>query len=97
MKFGELIDQTIVEFRLSAKELAKAAGMTEGALSEFRKGKRAINSDTLENLLAALPEQAHQYLFCNYFVSDKDDKAIGMLLYAVSLKMQGVPELRLTA
>jgi DNA-binding Xre family transcriptional regulator len=97
MKFCELIDKTIVEFRLSAKELAQTAGMTEAALSEFRNGKRAIKSDTLEKLIAALPDQAHQYLFCNYFISDKDDKAIGMLLYAVSMKMQGVPELRLTA
>jgi DNA-binding Xre family transcriptional regulator len=104
MKFCELIDKTITEFRLSARELAQSAGMTEAALSEFRRGKRVIKSDTLENLIAALPDQARQYLFCTHLISDKDDRAIGVLLYAIGIKMQGTsvqmkeePELKLTA
>jgi DNA-binding Xre family transcriptional regulator len=97
MKFCELIDKTIIEFRLNAGELAAAAGMTAAALSEFRHGRREIKSDTLDNLIAALPDHARQYLFCNHLISDEDDKAIGTLLYAISLKMQGVPQLGLTA
>jgi transcriptional regulator with XRE-family HTH domain len=97
MKFCEIINTTIEKFHLNAKDLAEKAGMTPAALSEFRNGKRAIKSDTLENLIAALPEDAKQFLFCNYLISDKDDKAIGTLLYAISLKMQGAPDLQLSA
>jgi transcriptional regulator with XRE-family HTH domain len=97
MKFCELIDATIIKFSLNAGELADRAGMTRAALSEFRNGKRTIKSDTLENLIGALPEDAKQFLFCNYFISDKDDKAIGTLLYAISIKMQGASELQLSA
>jgi DNA-binding Xre family transcriptional regulator len=88
MKFCEAVDRTISEFNLVAKELAQQADLTSAQLSEFRHGKRDIHARALERLIAALPSQAQQYLFFECLLSEMDDKAIGTLLYAISLKMR---------
>ncbi|MBW4523341.1 MAG: helix-turn-helix domain-containing protein [Scytolyngbya sp. HA4215-MV1] len=90
MKFCEAMDQTILEFHLSAKDLASAAGLTQAQLSEFRRGKRELHTDGLERLIAALPLQARHYLFFNHLIAECDEQTIGTLLYAISLKMRGV-------
>ncbi|MGI0488579.1 helix-turn-helix domain-containing protein [Pantanalinema rosaneae CENA516] len=89
MKFCEAVDQTFVEFKLTNREIAQKSGLTEAQLSEFRRGKREIHTDRLERLIAALPTQAQQFLFFNCLLPQMDDRAIGTLLYAISLKMRG--------
>jgi DNA-binding Xre family transcriptional regulator len=89
MKICEAVDRTILEFKLSAKDLAEAAEMTQAQLSAFRRGRREIHTNVLERLLAALPVQAQQYLLFNCLLDNMDEKAIGTLLYAISLRMRG--------
>jgi predicted transcriptional regulator len=87
MKFSDAINQAFVEFNLSAKEIAARSGLTESQLSRFRNG-RDIRSDNLERLIEALPEQAKEFLFFKCFVNQMSDRAIGTLLYTISLRMR---------
>lgn len=101
MRTYEAFDLTVKQFNLKAKELAAQSGVSESSISRYRKGEQSLSTDALDNLMAALPHQARQYMVFNHLLSDLDEQAIGTLLYAISLKMRGVvgtPEMeRLTA
>lgn len=96
MKICEAVDLTFVEFKITNREIAQKSGLTDAQISEFRRGKREIHTDRLERLISALPPHAQQFLFFNCLLPEMDDKAIGTLLYAISLKMRGnMPSLEL--
>ncbi|MDX2242368.1 MAG: helix-turn-helix transcriptional regulator [Leptolyngbyaceae cyanobacterium bins.302] len=101
MRTYEAFDLTVKHFNIRAKDLAAQSGVNESSISRYRKGEQSLSTDALDNLLAALPEQARQYMVFNHLLSDLDEQAIGTLLYAISLKLRGVvnpPEMeRLTA
>lgn len=84
MKFSEAFNQTLVEFNLSAKDIAQEAGIREATLSEYRNGKRQIHTDNLERLIQALPPDAKQYLFCKILIGEMDQGGIATLLNAIA-------------
>jgi len=99
MRTYEAFDLTLKHFKLSAKDLSAQSGVSESSISRYRRGDQSLSTDALDSILAVLPEQARQYMVFNHLLSDLDERAIGTLLYAISVKMRGLtPELeRLTA
>ena len=87
MKFCEALNTTITEFNLSAKALARASGVREATISEFRRGRREIHTDNLEKLIAALPKEAKQFLFCRILMGEMDSQGMATLLNAVATKL----------
>jgi len=51
-------DQTLDIYRISAKNLSKLTGITEGHISEFRRGKRDVSTKVLFRLLDAMEDLA---------------------------------------
>lgn len=88
MKFSDAFDDTIRHFQITAKELSARSGVAESSISRFRRGEREIQSDSLERLIAALPQDAQQYLFCQIFVGVMDRRGIAMLLGAISKHLE---------
>ncbi|WP_414623821.1 helix-turn-helix domain-containing protein [Calothrix sp. CCY 0018] len=63
MNFNQAFDMTLKRFEISAKQLAKQSGVTPQSISEFRRGKKSIQTDSLERLLEFLPIEAKVYFF----------------------------------
>lgn len=63
MKFSEAIDRTLDTYSISAKWLSEQSGVSQQMISQFRKGKQRVYSDSLEAIITALPFDAKQYLF----------------------------------
>lgn len=54
-------DATLKEFDIKGLHLAKEAEVSTGAISNFRNDVNAITTDSLEKLLAALPDEAFAF------------------------------------
>jgi transcriptional regulator with XRE-family HTH domain len=73
--FSEALDETLNSFKISSRELAVKSGLREATISQFRQGKRAIPSDSLEKIIKALSPEASNYMFftvINISVSDEE-------------------------
>ncbi|MEM7555207.1 MAG: helix-turn-helix transcriptional regulator [Cyanobacteria bacterium P01_A01_bin.84] len=63
MNFNQAFDTTLKEFKINAKQLAEKSGITPQSISDFRRGKKNIQTDSLEKLLEFLPIEARIYFF----------------------------------
>jgi transcriptional regulator with XRE-family HTH domain len=97
VRICEAFKQTLSHFNLSQRQIAVEAGFREQALSRWLSGKQQINDDTLENLIAALPNSARQYFFLNHMIGSMDEAAFGELLLVISQKMQDMAQEKLSA
>jgi transcriptional regulator with XRE-family HTH domain len=88
MGFSDAFDQTLTEFKIKGKEMAALSGLSEAAISEFRRGEREIKSGSLEKLFSALPNDAKQYLFFKILVGEMDQKGIATLLSAIAYHLR---------
>ena len=88
MKFCEAFNATLEEFRLSAKEISATSGVREATISEFRRGRREIQTDSLERLIGALPTDAKQYLFLKVLIGEMDARGMASLLNAVAYRLR---------
>ena len=61
MNFGLAFNETIKKYGLKGSAIAEAAEVSASMVSRFRSGK-AINTDSLEKLLAILEEEPLRYL-----------------------------------
>lgn len=55
---NQLLDKTIQQYGIVAKQLASQAGISENHLSEFRRGKGDITTGILGRLIEAMDELA---------------------------------------
>jgi transcriptional regulator with XRE-family HTH domain len=88
MNFSDSFDETLKQFKLTAKDLAGKSGVAESSISRFRRGEREIQSDSLERLISALPQDAKQYLFCKLLIGELDRRGIATLLSAIAHHMR---------
>jgi transcriptional regulator with XRE-family HTH domain len=79
---------TLKEFKIDGQSLSKASGVREATISEFRHGRRAIKTDSLQKLLAAMPLEAQQFYFLNCFGLGMDEKSIPTLLFVIANKIR---------
>jgi hypothetical protein len=63
MKFYEALNQTLEECGVSARWLSEKSGVSEQMVSNYRRGKQRVYSDSLEAMIAALPKETQRYLF----------------------------------
>jgi len=63
VNFSEALDKALERYGISAKWLSEQSGVSQQMISQFRNGKQRIYSDSLEKLLAALPNEVKDYFF----------------------------------
>lgn len=63
MKFHEALNQTLKEHGISANWLSDKSGVSIQMISNYRRGKQRVYSDSLEAMIAALPAETRRYLF----------------------------------
>jgi DNA-binding Xre family transcriptional regulator len=63
MNLNKAFDQTLKDFGISAKWLSECSGVAPQIISDFRRGKKAIQTDSLEKLLDALPVEVQTHFF----------------------------------
>jgi transcriptional regulator with XRE-family HTH domain len=74
MKFSEALDQTLNDYGISAKWLSEESGVSMQMISQFRRGKQRVYSDSLEAIINAFPQEIRWH-FCSLIFSKK--KACG--------------------
>ena len=63
MNLNKAFDQTLKDFGIAAKWLSGKSGVAPQIISDFRRGKKAIQTDNLEKLLKFLPIEAQAHFF----------------------------------
>jgi transcriptional regulator with XRE-family HTH domain len=63
MKFSEALDQTLNDYGISAKWLSEESGVSMQMISQFRRNKQRVYSDSLEAIINALPQEIKQHFF----------------------------------
>lgn len=63
MKFCEALDRSLNDYGISAKWLSEQSGVSMQMISQFRRGKQRVYSDSLEAIIAALPLEARCHFY----------------------------------
>ena len=63
MKFCEALDRTLEDYGISAKWLSEQSGVSMQMISQFRRGKQRVYSDSLEAMIAALPSEVRCHFY----------------------------------
>ncbi len=77
MKFYEALDKTLERYGITAKWLSEQSGVSQQMISQFRKGKQRVYSDSLEAMIGSLPPEPKRYLF-GLFLGDRVPVFLGM-------------------
>jgi len=62
-------DKTLKIFKINAKNLADASGLSRPLISRFRNGKQPTTTDSLAAMLPNMPPEAVNYLFVSLLAS----------------------------
>jgi transcriptional regulator with XRE-family HTH domain len=63
MKFCEALDRSLDDYGISAKWLSEQSGVSMQMISQFRRGKQRVYSDSLEAMINALPEEVQRHFY----------------------------------
>lgn len=63
MKFCEALDKTLDHYGISAKWLSEQSGVSMQMISQFRRGKQRVYSDSLEAMISALPLEVRCHFY----------------------------------
>lgn len=74
MKASEAYDYILDTYKIKAKDIAKAIGISETDISKFRNGHRKVNQDLLQLLIQALPPEAKAHFNMLYSYGDEINK-----------------------
>lgn len=97
MKFNQAFDATLKHFKISGKFLSEQSGIATASISEFRRGRKAIQTDSLEKLLHALPPEAKIHFFSSLLggeeilkllVSGMDNDGLSKVMIAIANKLK---------
>lgn len=97
MNFNQTLDNTLKKFEISAKWLAEQSGVTPQSISEFRRGKKTIQTDSLERILEFLPFEARVYFFslllgegisAEHLIAGMDDNQMSDVMMAIANKIK---------
>jgi transcriptional regulator with XRE-family HTH domain len=86
--FSEALNETLDSFKISNRELAVKSGLREATISQFRQGKRAIPSDSLEKIIKALSPKASNYLFFTVLTISVSDEEVYLFFMEVAQAMK---------
>ena len=97
MKFNQAFDVTLKHFKISGKFLSEQSGIATTSISEFRRGRKAMQTDSLEKLLEALPPEAKIHFFSCFLadeqvldllVSGMDNDGLSRIMIAIANKLK---------
>lgn len=97
MNFNQAFDSTLKDFRVSAKRLAEQSGVSPQSISEFRREKKSIQTDSLERLLEFLPIEAKVHFFSlllgeevltKHVISGMDNDQMSDIMIAIANKLK---------
>jgi transcriptional regulator with XRE-family HTH domain len=63
MKFCEALDRSLDDYGISAKWLSEQSGVSMQMISQFRRGKQRVYSDSLEAMIEALPLEVRCHFY----------------------------------
>jgi len=63
VKFCEALDRSLEDYGISAKWLSEQSGVSMQMISQFRRGKQRVYSDSLEAMINALPEEVQRHFY----------------------------------
>lgn len=63
MKFSEALDKSLEDYGISAKWLSEQSGVSMQMISQFRRGKQRVYSDSLEAMIGALPSEVRHHFY----------------------------------
>ena len=86
--FSEALNDTLDSFKISNRELAVKSGLREATISQFRQGKRAIPSDSIEKIIKALSPEAKNYLFFMVISMSVSDEEVYLFFMEVAQAMK---------
>ena len=78
MKFCEALDRSLDDYGISAKWLSEHSGVSMQMISQFRRGKQRVYSDSLEAMINALPQEVRQH-FYSLMMSDHIPTTVSMM------------------
>lgn len=74
MSPNEAFDFVMTHYQINADEIAQASGIHKTAISKFRNGHHAMNSDNLQKLIKSLPPKAIAHFNVLAFYSDAEEQ-----------------------
>lgn len=63
MNFCKALDRTLEDYGISAKWLSEQSGVSMQMISQFRRGKQRVYSDSLEAMINALPQEVQRHFY----------------------------------
>lgn len=57
----EALRRTLFEFKLSGAQVAREANLTESQISDFKLGKKDLNTESWMKMISGLPSEARCY------------------------------------
>lgn len=72
MKIKESLIQALDEFNVRSKTIAEASGLSQSQLSYFRSGKKGLELENIEKLIAVLEPKVQRY-FCSLLAGSTVD------------------------
>ena len=97
MNFNQAFDSTLKNFGVSAKQLGEQSGVSPQSISEFRREKKSIQTDSLEKLLEFLPIDAKVYFFSlllgeevliEHLIAKMDNDQMSDVMIAIANKLK---------
>ena len=70
MSPNEAFDFVMTHYQINADEIAQTSGIHKSAISKFRNGHHAMNSDNLQKLIKSLPPKVIAHFNALPFYSD---------------------------
>lgn len=88
MRISEALNLTLEHFNITGRELAQRSGVTESALSRFRRGEKDLQASSIEKLLAGLPDDAYHYLMAQLWLSRNKPQSTVHMLSVIASNIQ---------
>jgi DNA-binding Xre family transcriptional regulator len=84
MKIKESLIRALDEFNVQSKAVADASGLAQSQLSYFRSGKKGLELENIEKLIAVLDPKVQLYFCCLLAGSTIDITEAGQFIGALS-------------
>jgi transcriptional regulator with XRE-family HTH domain len=95
MLIHEAFDRTLDEYNISGRTLAKAADVSDSAISLFRRGKKGVTDETLNKLMAAMEtlSPGSRRYFCSLLADSSGDHKKLLIASVEDLPEEDLPRL----
>jgi transcriptional regulator with XRE-family HTH domain len=82
--FAKALNETLIQYRISASNLARVSGVKDTTISDFRAAKVDARASTIEAILEALPTEAKKFLLFKIINSEMTTEDIFLELNSIT-------------